>query len=68
MVNTLKLKGRIVEMNTTISEIAKEMELTPYTLGQKISGKTLMSLDEADELQRILKISDADFLSYFFAS
>lgn len=67
LVNTLKLKGRIVEMNTTISEIAKEMKLTPYTLGQKISGKTLMSLNEADELQRILKISDVDFRSYFFA-
>lgn len=68
MVNTLKLKGRIAEQDTTISKLASSMGLTAYSLGRKIGGRSIMTLDEANKLQNLLNISDNDFMSYFFAS
>lgn len=68
MVNSLKVKGRIVEQGTTISKLAAEMGLSAYSLGQKIGGKSIMTLDEADKLQNLLNIPDCEFKSYFFAS
>lgn len=68
MVNSLKIKGKIVEQDTTISKLAAEMGLSAYSLGQKIGGKSIMTLDEADKLQNLLNIPDCEFKSYFFAS
>lgn len=68
MVNTLKLKGKIAEQNTTISKLASDMGLTAYSLGRKIGGRAIMTLDEANKLQTLLDIPDSDFRSYFFAS
>lgn len=67
MVNSLKIKGKIVEQDTTISKLAAEMGLSAYSLGQKIGGKSIMTLDEADKLQNLLNIPDCEFKSYFFA-
>jgi len=67
MVNSLKIKGKIVEQDTTISKLAAEMGLSAYSLGQKIGGKSIMTLDEADKLQSLLNIPDCEFKSYFFA-
>lgn len=66
MPNEAKIKGKIVEMGLTINHIAKEMNLTPYSLGKKIAGKARMTLEEARFLQRRLSISDEDIVSYFF--
>lgn len=66
MINTSKLKGRIVEMKTTIGKIALEMNMSGYTLGRKINNESPMSLDEANQLQRILDIPDSEFKPYFF--
>lgn len=67
MVNTLKIKGKIAENGKTIQEISREMNLSAYQLGKKIAGTADMTLSEADTLQSILKIPDADFLDYFFS-
>ena len=67
MINSAKLKARIIEKGKTIGEVAPVIGLTPYTLGQKIAGKSEMTLKEADRLQQLLEISDSDFASYFFA-
>lgn len=67
MVNTSKIKARIVERNTTIGKLASEMGLSAYSLGRKIGGRSVMTLDEADKLQHLLSISDNDFKSYFYA-
>lgn len=66
MPNRNKIKGRIAEKGKTIQSIAREMQLTPYILGQKIAGKTKMSLVEANKLQQILEIPDEEFKVYFF--
>lgn len=66
MPNEKKIKARIIELGLTIKQISIEMGLTAYTLGQKIAGKTPMTLKEARQLQKILKIPDSDIPLYFF--
>ena len=67
VINTAKLKGRIVEKNTTIGKLAEEIGLSAYSLGQKIGGRSIMTLGEAEQLQKLLDIPDSDFTVYFFA-
>ena len=67
MVNTKKIKARLVELGTTISHISGDMDMTPYTLGRKIGNQSDMTLNEANKLQKLLDIPDDDFNAYFFA-
>lgn len=68
MINTAKIRGKIAEKGTTLLSLSKELNLSPYTLGRKISGKSKMTLDEAENLQRLLDIPDGKFEEYFFYS
>lgn len=66
MPNTNKIKAKIVEKGLTIGAIATEMGITPYILGQKILGKSPMTLSEAEFLQCKLEIADSEVSAYFF--
>lgn len=66
MPNTRKIKARITELGLTIGKVAKKMNISPYTLGRKIAGKTPMSIREARFLQKELKIPDNKIALYFF--
>ena len=66
MPNTAKIKAKIVEKGLTIGAIATEMGISPYILGQKILGKSPMTVNEAHFLQRKLDIANEDLSSYFF--
>lgn len=66
MINTAKLKGRIVEKGKTIQSIAPKIPCTPYTLGQKISNETPMQIEEATTLANELDIQDDEIVEYFF--
>lgn len=66
MPNSRKIKARIFELGLSIKIVAQQMDLTAYTLGRKISGKTPMSLKEARMLQEILQIPDNEIVLYFF--
>lgn len=66
MPNGKKIKARILEEDLTIAKISSEMGITAYTLGQKILGKTPMTVCEARFLQQKLKIPDNDIVTYFF--
>ncbi len=65
MINTSKIKGKIVEKGKTIQSIAPKIPCTPYTLGRKIGNETPMNLDEAIILCSELDISTEEFASYF---
>ncbi len=65
MVNTAKIKGRIVEKQKTIQSIAPKIPCTPYTLGQKISNETPMNLEEAIILSNELDITKEEFAEFF---
>lgn len=65
MPNSRKIKARILEKGYTIGAIARQMRLSAYTLGRKISGKSPMTLAEAWDLMKILEIPESEFGDYF---
>ena len=68
MINTNKIKGRIVELGMTYKDVAAELELALPTVSQKINNVRPMYLDEAEKLARLLKIKPEDFAIYFFTN
>lgn len=65
MINTAKLKGRIVEKGKTIQSIAPKIPCSPYTLGQKIANETPINLDEVIVLCEELDITEDEFALFF---
>ena len=68
MVNSLKLKSRLVEIGLTQTELAKFLGLSAPTVSQKINNLRPMNLEEAEKIFKHLKISDKDFSKYFFTA
>lgn len=66
MVNTNKIKGRMVELGMTQKDLAKIMRLHQATISQKINNLRCMTLQEAFTLANALRIKDEDFRDYFF--
>ena len=66
MVNTLKLKGKIKELNLTQKDCAKVLNIQTPTLNQKLNNIRPFSLSQAEELARYLQINNDEFGVYFF--
>lgn len=66
MVNSNKIKGRIVELGLTQKDIAMALGIAPPTISQKINNIRSMDVREAFVIAEILKISDKEFREYFF--
>jgi len=67
LINSKKMKGRMVEMGVTQKDMAKHLGLATSTVSQKINNVRPMDLDEAEKIAEILKISAIDFQVYFFS-
>lgn len=65
MVNTAKIKGRIVEKGKTIQSIAPKIPCSPYILGRKIANESPMNLEEASILCDELDIMEDEFAEFF---
>lgn len=68
MVNTLKLKARIVECGLKQKDVAKALSVAPSTVSQKINNIRPMYLEEADLIASLLKIDTMQYGEYFFTS
>lgn len=66
MVNTLKLKSRMVECGLTQKDVAKAIGIAIPTVSQKINNVRPMNLKEADILAGLLKIDTVKYGEYFF--
>lgn len=66
MVNSKKIKARLVELGLTQADIAKELRIATATVSQKINGVRPLSLDEAEKIANLLNIKDGEFRVYFF--
>lgn len=67
MLNTRKIKARLVELELTQKDVAKALNIAPATASQKINGIRPMSLQEARVLSGLLQLDKSDFGDYFFA-
>jgi inhibitor of KinA sporulation pathway (predicted exonuclease) len=70
MINTLKIKGRLVEMGLTQKNIADKdvWGCALPTVSQKLNGVRPVCLDEADALARLLKLSQQEYYEFFFGN
>lgn len=66
MINTNKIKGRIVELGLTQKDVAKALGVAAPTVSQKINNVRAMTVEEAFMLASVLEISDEEFRTYFF--
>lgn len=68
MVNVNKLKGKIVENQLNISDLAAKIGIDRATLYRKISsGCKSLTIEEADLIAKELKLTYEDVNSIFFA-
>lgn len=66
MVNTEKLRGRIVEENKTIQKLAPICGYSAYTLGKMIANKTPMTLEVSKTLAEELNIKKGEISDFFY--
>nr|DAS48319.1 MAG TPA: helix-turn-helix domain protein [Caudoviricetes sp.] len=67
VINTSKLKGRMVEKGITQKQMAEMLGIAPPTVCQKLNNIRPMDLSEAETLMHILDIKPDEFGVYFFA-
>lgn len=66
MVNTRKLRGRIIEQGFNYEKVAEVMNLSACTFGKKLRNVSQMTLDEAKLLMIFLEIPADEFFEYFY--
>ena len=67
MINTHKVKIRMVERKINQKKLAALMGLAQSTLSQKINNSRPMDLEEAEKMSKLLNISKEEFSEYFFS-
>ncbi len=67
LVNSNKLRGRIIEQGLTIGSLAPMIGISPSTLGRKIKNHADMTLGEVEAIRCVLKIPPERVMEYFFA-
>lgn len=66
MINSQKLKGRIIELGITRPEVADAIGCSPTSLSYKLNGKREFTAREIYALSKVLRIEN-DKDNYFFA-
>lgn len=67
MINSRKLKGRMVELGFNQSDIARELGIATSTVSQKINNIRPMDINEAEKICTMLLIPAVQFGDYFFS-
>lgn len=65
MINSKEIKKLLIDKDLKIIDVAKHIGKSYSNTLLKINGKTPMTLDEADQIQRFLGIDDENFRFYF---
>lgn len=65
--NSVAIKKLMKEKRITQSAVAERMGMSQCALSQKINNKRPVTVQEAEELQRILEIQDHEFRFFFLS-
>ncbi len=68
MINSNKIKGRMVELGVTQKDVAQHLGIAAPTVSQKINNIRPMDLTEAEKMAQMLKIPEEEFGEYFFSA
>lgn len=66
MINTLKVKSRMVALGLTQKDIAICLEVSLSTVNLKLNNKRPMYLSEVSKLASLLEIEENEYHVYFF--
>ena len=66
MVNTQALRARMKELDVKNQDVADAIGCAEVTARQKLNNTRAFTLQEAETVQKLLQIQDADFGFYFF--
>lgn len=67
MINIPKLRGKIVENEMSISDLAEKIGISKSTLYQKINGNVSFTIDEVILIAKMLDLTKDEFNNIFFA-
>lgn len=67
MINTNKLKGRMVEKKISQQQAARALGIQQPTFSQKCNGSREFKVGEVQKLVEMLEIADDEVAEYFFA-
>lgn len=65
--NVIEIKKRNLELGISASDWAECLGLSQQMAYKKISGKSPLTLEQANKIQQLLKIEDKDFGFYFLS-
>ena len=68
MIDVVKVKKRLSDLGLNQSHVAAAWNVAQPTANQKLNRVRPISLDEAEILSELLKLSPTEFGEYFFAS
>lgn len=66
MINTLALKGKIVESGYNQRSLAKQLGMNKNTLNSKINGSSHFNIEEVNKICSVLGIETADEKCHIF--
>lgn len=67
MVNTNKLRGKIVECGMSVVELAEAMGVDKATLYRKLNNSESFTVKDADSIASALRLSKEDAVAIFFS-
>ena len=65
MINTQKVKMRMIELNLTNSDMAKGLKLSLSGWYQKLNGDRAVTISELFLIQELLKLDDDELRDFF---
>ena len=68
MINSNKVKGRLVELGLTQKDVQSVWKCALPTVSQKINSVRPINLEEADLLADLLKLNEEEYYEFFFGN
>lgn len=65
--NVIEIKKRNLELGLSAKDWAECLGISQQMAYKKISGKSPLTLEQANKVQQLLKIEDKDFGFYFLS-
>lgn len=66
LVDSKRIRARMIMLGLRNRDLAKVWGCTEQTVSQKLNGTRPLSLDEANKLAQLLKLSDVEYYVFLF--
>lgn len=66
LVDSKKIRARMIMLGLRNRDLAKVWGCAEQTVSQKLNGTRPLSLDEANKLAQLLKLSEVEYYAFLF--